>query len=84
MADIIATYQGLSLNIEVKIGLDKQSKNQKRVQQEIEASGGLYFIARDFDGFVAWQIRMSSLKNKIRKLEDPDELEPGVELLMDS
>jgi hypothetical protein len=54
MADIVATYMGQSLNIEVKIGRDCMSKHQQKIKEEIEAAGGHYFIARDFNGFKTW------------------------------
>lgn len=54
IADIIATYKGLSLQIEVKIGRDKQSEDQERVQQQVTEAGGLYYIARNFTDFKTW------------------------------
>jgi len=53
-ADISATINGVSAKIEVKIGRDRQSEAQKSYQRSVEAAGGIYYIARDFDGFVAW------------------------------
>ncbi len=62
MADIIATYRGLSLNIEVKIGRDRMSTHQEKVKREIESSGGQYFIASDFEGFLNWFKGLSNLE----------------------
>lgn len=53
-SDINACYKGRAIYIEVKIGRDKQSEHQKRFEQQIQASGGLYFIAKDFDSFYNW------------------------------
>ncbi len=53
-ADISATIKGRSVKIEVKIGGDRQSDAQKEYQRSIEASGGLYFIAKDFEQFITW------------------------------
>ena len=53
-ADISATIKGRSVKIEVKIGRDRQSEAQKRYQEMIERAGGTYYIARDFDEFVAF------------------------------
>ena len=53
-ADISATIKGRSVKIEVKIGKDRQSAAQKAYQREVEAAGGLYFIAHDFTSFVKW------------------------------
>ena len=53
-ADISATIHGKSVKIEVKIGKDKQSKEQKIYEQEIKDAGGYYYIAKDFNLFYAW------------------------------
>lgn len=53
-ADISATIKGKSVKIEVKIGADRQSEAQKEYQKNIEAAGGIYYIARDFTSFVEW------------------------------
>ena len=53
-ADIHACYKGLHLSIEVKIGKDRQSDQQKDVQKSIEQAGGHYYIARTFDDFYNW------------------------------
>jgi hypothetical protein len=54
LPDIIGTYKGKSLFIEVKIGRDVQSEAQKRIQEDHEASGGLYFLAHTFTEFKKW------------------------------
>jgi hypothetical protein len=50
-ADISATINGKSVKIEVKIGSDRQSESQKEYQERTEKSGGIYLIAKDFEGF---------------------------------
>lgn len=50
-ADISATIKGKSIKIEVKFGKDRQSEAQKEYQATIEKSGGVYFIAKDFESF---------------------------------
>jgi hypothetical protein len=50
-ADISATILGRSVKIEVKIGKDRQSEDQKIYQQAIERSGGQYWIVKNFDDF---------------------------------
>ena len=55
-ADISATIKGRSVKIEVKIGKDRQSEYQKEYQRKVEASGGIYLIAKDFDTFYAWYV----------------------------
>jgi|ERR1044072_1858586 hypothetical protein len=61
-ADIHACYTGQFLSLEIKIGKDTQSDDQKKVQAKVEASGGLYFIIKSFDDVYSIYI---TLKNKI-------------------
>lgn len=51
-ADIIGVFRGRYVAIEVKIGLDRQSKDQIEVQREIENAGGVYIIAKTFPQFL--------------------------------
>jgi hypothetical protein len=50
-ADISATIEGLSVKIEVKIGKDRQSENQKIYQANIEKAKGKYWIVKNFADF---------------------------------
>lgn len=50
-ADISATIKGRSVKIEVKMK-DKQSPDQKRYQQQVEAAGGIYIIVHSMDEFI--------------------------------
>ena len=52
--DIMGVLNGKNLAIEVKIGKDKQSEAQKQVEADINASGGFYYIAKDFESFYQW------------------------------
>lgn len=61
-SDIHACWKGLFLSIEVKVGKDRQSDVQKEVQEDIEKANGLYYIARDFDGFFGW---INSIDKKV-------------------
>lgn len=54
LPDVLATYNGRSLFIEVKHGRDRMSEDQKKVETEQTASGGLYFTAHDFTSFKVW------------------------------
>jgi len=62
-ADISATIAGQSVKIEVKIGKDRQSKDQKAYQAEIEKAGGIYVIARSFQGFYDWYVTSNVTNN---------------------
>lgn len=50
-ADVQSIINGLFVAWEVKMK-DKQSDKQKQFQQEVEQSGGKYFICRSFDEFI--------------------------------
>jgi hypothetical protein len=63
-ADISATIQGRSVKIEVKIGKDRQSEDQKKYQRSIEDCGGVYIIAKNFDDFVVWYDNFCIFVNK--------------------
>lgn len=52
IGDVCAIIHGLFVTWEVKVGRDRQSKVQRQFQQEVENSGGRYFIAHDFDQFL--------------------------------
>lgn len=54
MADVVGSYRGCSLNIEVKIGRDRLSKHQEKIKREIENSGAFYYVARNFLDFKEW------------------------------
>jgi len=54
LPDILATYKGQSLFIEVKAGRDKLSEYQETIKQEQENSGGIYYTARSFAEFKKW------------------------------
>lgn len=41
---------GVSLEIEVKVGRDKQRESQKNFEHMITEAGGIYIIARDVEG----------------------------------
>ena len=50
-ADIHAVINGYHISIEVKVGKDRMSDDQKQMQAEIQKAGGHYIIARSFQGF---------------------------------
>jgi hypothetical protein len=48
---------GKALFIEIKIGRDRQSEEQKKFQQEVDQLGGIYILTRTWDDFFA-QIKL--------------------------
>jgi len=65
-ADISATINGRSVKIEVK-QKDKQSEDQKRYQQRIEAAGGIYLIVRNYTEFYEWYNANFAVANEPQK-----------------
>lgn len=53
-ADVHAIIHGKHCSIEVKVGKDVMSEAQEKTREDVEAAGGLYFIARTFAGFLDW------------------------------
>ena len=51
--DIIGIIDGKFYGIEVKIGEDRQSAEQKEIEKEINDSGGVYFIAKSYDDYLS-------------------------------
>jgi len=72
-SDIQAVYKpknlrfALCLYIEVKIGKDKQSKEQKEFEEKTNRAGGLYFIARTLPDFITWFDKLKGLNNETDK-----------------
>ena len=51
--DIIGIIDGRFFGIEVKIGADRQSADQKEIEREINDAGGVYFVAKSYDDYLA-------------------------------
>lgn len=58
LPDLIATYDGKSLHIEVKAGRDRLSEHQERIRDEQQQSGGIFYVARTFKDFKDWFDRL--------------------------
>lgn len=54
LPDILITRDGQSIFVEVKVGKDRMSEHQRKVQNEQQQSGGLYMVARSFTQFKTW------------------------------
>ena len=63
-ADLSATINGRSVKIEIKIGRDRQSTAQKKYQEQIEQSGGIYLICKSFQDFHNWYLIKGGLTNE--------------------
>jgi hypothetical protein len=53
-ADMDAIIKGKPVKIEVKVGKDRQSKEQRAEEGRVTAAGGYYFIAHDMEQFLQW------------------------------
>ena len=52
IGDIIACIDGRLVMIEIKTGKDRQSEWQKQTEKEVKASGGCYWIVKEFDDLI--------------------------------
>jgi len=52
--DVHAVIAGRHCSIQVRIGRDKMSVEQKQTRDDAERAGGYYFIAWDFQSFYEW------------------------------
>jgi len=52
VTDTMIVFRGKTLNIEIKIGRDRQSNDQKKIQASIEKAGGIYWIVKMYDDFI--------------------------------
>ncbi len=50
--DIVCSIGGKFVSVEVKVGKDRQSEHQMKIEEEIKRSAGVYFIAKDFASFI--------------------------------
>lgn len=63
VSDVLCSYRGRMVCVEVKIGSDRQSDDQKAFQSNIEHTESIYFIAKELQQFLAdW--------NKVKKIID--------------
>jgi len=62
-SDLSAIIRGRSVEIEIKVGKDRQSPAQREYQRKVEAAGGVYIIARSFDDFVDQMIEVLKSMN---------------------
>lgn len=54
-ADIIGVYKGMAIAIEVKAtGIKRLGKDQEIFKMRWEDSGGVYYLANDFEEFIKW------------------------------
>ena len=57
MPDVFAVVEGRAVFIEVKIGKDRLSDDQKATIADLEKSGAGVFVAHNFDSFKDWFVR---------------------------
>jgi hypothetical protein len=68
-ADIDAIINGKPVKIEIKIGRDKMSDEQKTEQHRVTAAGGVYIVCKKMDDFYNWYLEfVESISIKTRSL----------------
>ena len=56
VADVLACHRGRLVAVEIKIGKDRLSDEQEGFLKNIQATGGIALVAKDFDSFVSsWE-----------------------------
>tara|TARA_R110000796_G_scaffold96178_1_gene201759 strand:+ start:3344 stop:3739 length:396 start_codon:yes stop_codon:yes gene_type:complete len=70
---------GRHVEIEIKIGRDKMSDDQRRHFVDLSEAGALVFVARDFDSFESWFKKQKHEQPTNQKTEptEPTETEFG-------
>lgn len=64
VADISVIAHGLAIQIEIKIGKDKQSEHQVLFEKDVKKAKGEYWIVKSFDAFgVLWE---NFIKKRLR------------------
>lgn len=53
-ADIHACIKGVHCSIEIKIGKDRQSPEQKATEEDVRKAGGKYVIVKTIDDYLNW------------------------------
>lgn len=54
LPDVMAVVTSQATFIEIKVGKDRLSADQKSAIAELEKAGALVFVAQDFDSFLTW------------------------------
>lgn len=60
-SDIHACINKIHVSLEIKYAKDKQSDAQKQVQKEVESSGGIYLLIRNFEQFYKFYCEFQNL-----------------------
>ena len=59
VADVLACFRGRLIAVEIKIGTDRLSDEQDGFIRNVEAAGGVAFVARNFEDFrTQWEERV--------------------------
>jgi hypothetical protein len=61
LPDLVISYRGLFIGMEIKIAEGKQSERQRYIERQIKDSGGIYRVVR-------------SVRSALRILDECDEL----------
>ena len=56
MPDVFAVVEGRAVHIEIKVGKDRLSDDQKQAISDLQQAGASVFVATTFQGFYDWFI----------------------------
>ncbi|MBO0937866.1 VRR-NUC domain-containing protein [Fibrella sp. HMF5335] len=54
LPDVFAVVHGRAVHVEIKVGKDQLSNDQKEAIADLQKSGAAVYVARDFQGFFDW------------------------------
>jgi hypothetical protein len=74
-ADIHAIYQGRHISIEIKIGNDKQSEEQRKEAERVTRAGGFYYVAKDMQSFLEWWQEKFSMIKQLKPIDNINKIQ---------
>lgn len=63
--DVDCIFNGVTVKLEIKIGSDRQSEDQKKQEARVKKAGGHYFLVRSIDDYIDIYLRFSVKQTSI-------------------
>jgi len=67
--DLAGVYCGVFVGIEIKVGKDRQRKEQKWMEETIEKAGGIYILLTDKKSIAEQLTRLDAIKENIELIQ---------------
>lgn len=75
-SDLNCIINGLSVQIEIKVGKDKLSEAQIKQRDSVQAAGGIYIVVKNFDDFIDQYCEIVNI-NRAAAFTIPDRFKSG-------